>query len=89
MEQTNTNQGFQDSYAPAPQGNISVGDWVLTIFITAIPLVGLIMLFVWAFSGGTPASKANWAKAMLIWAAIGIVLSIAFWGMFAAALSSF
>jgi len=65
---------------------VSVGDWVLTVFITAIPLVGIIMLFVWAFSGGTPLSKANWAKAMLIWFAISIVLGIAFWSMFAAAL---
>ena len=89
MEQTNTNQSFQENYAPPPQDNISVGNWVLTIFITAIPLVGFIMLFVWAFSAGTPVNKANWAKAMLIWFAIGIVLSIVFWSMFAATLSSF
>jgi hypothetical protein len=31
-------------------------------------------LFVWAFSASTNPSKANWAKASLAWAAIGIVL---------------
>ena len=59
-----------------PSREVSVGDWMLTLFLLAIPLVGLIMLFVWAFGGGTPASKANFAKAALIWAAIIIGLSI-------------
>ena len=47
-----------------------------------IPLVNLIMLFVWAFSGSTPVSKANWAKASLIWMVIVIVL----WFIFGAAM---
>jgi hypothetical protein len=55
---------------------ITVGEWFITILITAIPLVGLIMLFVWAFSTGTNPAKGNWAKAMLIWAAIVVVLYI-------------
>ncbi|NCU36977.1 MAG: hypothetical protein GX103_13355 [Bacteroidales bacterium] len=62
------------------QAPVTVGDWVLTILITAIPLVGVIMLFVWAFSGGTNVSKANWAKAILIWMLVGLVLTILFWG---------
>lgn len=40
-----------------------------------IPLVNLIMLFVWAFGGSNP-SKANFAKASLMWALIGIVFYI-------------
>jgi hypothetical protein len=59
-----------------PSTEVSLGDWMLTLFLLAIPLVGLIMLFVWAFGGGAPASKANFAKAALLWAAIVIVLSI-------------
>jgi len=55
---------------------ISVKDWIITILITAIPLVGLIMLFVWGFGSETQPSKANWAKATLIWYLIGIVFSI-------------
>jgi len=53
---------------------ISTGNWIVTILITAIPLVGFIMLFVWGFGSNTIASKANWAKAMLIWYLISIVL---------------
>ena len=66
---------------------ISVGDWMITILITAIPLVGLIMLFVWAFGGGAPASKKNWAIATLIWYAIAIVLLIIFFIVFSTILA--
>ena len=64
----------------------SVGDWVLTIFLTCIPCVGLILLFVWAFGSGTNESKSNWAKAQLIWVAIGIVLTIILYAIMGAAL---
>lgn len=63
---------------------VSIMDWVITLILTAIPLVGLIMLFVWAFSDSTPKSKANWAKASLIMMLVGIVLVILFWSSIAA-----
>lgn len=55
---------------------VKTGDWFLTILISAIPLVGLIMLFVWGFGSGTNPNKANWAKATLLWYLVGIVLAI-------------
>lgn len=79
MENTNTPQGNQ---APA----LSIGEWVVTILITFIPLVNIIMLFVWGFSSSTNPNKANWAKAMLIWMAIGIVLWLIFGLIFGAAM---
>ena len=59
---------------------ISMGEWVLTILLTAIPCIGIIMLFVWAFGDtkNTKPSKSNYAKASLIWMAIGIAISIVF-----------
>jgi uncharacterized membrane protein len=68
---------------------ISIGDWLLTLILTAIPLVGIIMLFVWSFSSGTHPSKANWAKAALILIAIMIVLYIIFFAVFGAAIFGF
>jgi len=59
---------------------ISVGEWVITIIIIAIPIVGFIMLFVWGFGSNTQSSKANWAKATLIMIGISIVLSFLFLG---------
>lgn len=46
---------------------MSVGDWMITMLITAIPIVGLVMLFVWAFGDNENPTKSNWAKASLIW----------------------
>lgn len=60
------------------QQPVSVGNWMLTILIMAIPLVNLIMLLVWAFSSGTPLSKSNWAKATLLWILIMIVIGVLF-----------
>lgn len=46
---------------------VRTSDWFWTLFITAIPLVGLIMLLVWSFGSGNNVNKANWAKATLLW----------------------
>ena len=55
----------------------SVGSWMLTLFLKAIPVVNLVWLLMLAFGSGHSASKRNWAKATLIWMVIIIVLSIA------------
>ncbi len=62
------NQGMEKS--------VSVGDWMLTMFLMAIPVVNLILLLVWAFGGGATPSKANWAKAVLLWMVISIGIGI-------------
>jgi preprotein translocase subunit SecF len=67
---------------------VSLGDWILTMILSSIPIVGLIMILVWAFGGGAKPSKKNYARALIIMAIIGIVLgiisSILFAGAFAA-----
>jgi hypothetical protein len=67
---------------------MTIGEWIITFIITYIPLVGLIMLFVWAFGGGAHPSKKSWAQAMLIMMLIGIVLAIVFFTLFATMLAS-
>ncbi len=54
---------------------MSLGDWIITYLVTCIPLVGIIMLFVWAFgeAGGQP-SKKTWAQASLVWILVVTVL---------------
>lgn len=85
---------YQPIQNPAFGGNsnleepVSIGDWLLTTFICVLPCIGLIMLFVWGFGSGTNKSKANYCKTMLIWKAIGIVLSIVFSIVFSAATAS-
>jgi Na+/melibiose symporter-like transporter len=61
---------------------ISLGDWIVTFILLAIPVVNIVMLFVWALSGGTHPSKKTYAQASLILALVGIVL----WFLFSATL---
>jgi len=65
---------------------MTIGDWIITFIITYIPLVGFIMLFVWAFGDGNHPSKKTWAQAVLIMIAISIVLAIVFFGIIASIL---
>ncbi|NHN30563.1 hypothetical protein G9U52_12045 [Paenibacillus sp. S3N08] len=66
---------YQDSYAPqAPV--LTVKDWLLTLIVGIIPIVNIVMLFVWAFGGNANPNKSNYAKATLIIAAVVIVLYI-------------
>ena len=69
----------QDQYVPKNQSIVTIGDWIVTFILMAIPLVNIIMIFVWAFSSSTPVSKANWAKAVLILWLIVFVLAFVFW----------
>jgi membrane protein YdbS with pleckstrin-like domain len=57
---------------------VSVGDWILTFILLAIPLVNIIMLFVWAFGESAQPSKKTFAKAQLIIFGVIICLSILF-----------
>ena len=78
-QQTNYSQPAygQTVYANnnAQNQEMTVGQWFLTIFLSSLGIIGLILLFVWAFSADTPTSKKNYARAMLIMQAIAFVLS--------------
>ncbi len=71
-------------YMPAPQQfeDVSVGKWFLYHLIQFIPCVGglifLIMLFVWGFGDEKNKTFRNWAKAKLIFYAIGLVFIVLF-----------
>lgn len=78
------NTGFTSNYKP-----MTIGDWLITFLIQAIPLVGFIMLFVWAFGGGTHPSKKSWAQASLIFALIMFVLVIIFFAALWSFIGSF
>lgn len=81
---------YQNNYyqAPAEDPNdkpMKVGDWIITWLILIIPLVNLVMPFVWAFGSNVNKSKKSYFQAYLIMMAIGIVL----WIIFAAAIGTF
>jgi len=44
----------------------TLGDWIISVIIKRLPLIGFIMLIVWAVDSNTDPDKSNWAKAELI-----------------------
>ncbi len=61
-------------YGNNNEGHVSVSEWIITALVMAIPLVNLVMPFVWAFGTGTKKSKANFFKAQIILALVGVLL---------------
>ncbi len=70
---------------------VTMGDWIITFILSGIPVVGFIMILVWAFGGGAKLSKRNYARAALIVgivaAFISVIFSLVFSTAFAAILS--
>jgi len=75
---------------PADQ-TVTLGDWIVTMILTSLPIVGFVMILVWAFGDGAKPSKKNYARAVIIMAVIGLVIgiisSILFAGIFATAMA--
>ncbi|MBC3796212.1 hypothetical protein GH807_03995 [Acetobacterium tundrae] len=57
---------------------MTLGDWMLTLLLTYIPVVNLIMLIIWSVDEKTNVNKKHFAWAALIFMGIGVVLSIIF-----------
>lgn len=77
-----SNYGPQPGYQPGYQGYVdpkyqppSIGSWILTFFLLAIPIVNIIYIMVGLF-GGTNKSKTNFFRAQLIVILIGTVITI-------------
>jgi chromate transport protein ChrA len=71
---------------------LSVKDWLVTLLLMAIPVVGIVLLFVYAFGSNENPNRQNWAKAQLIMMAIifalVIFMFIVFGSIFAAAMAT-
>jgi hypothetical protein len=55
---------------------LSVKQWLITFLILSIPVVNLIMIFVYAFSPNEPLARKNWAQASLVVSLIALVIFI-------------
>jgi hypothetical protein len=84
---------YQQVYAPPQPAAYSgqpgteplrVGQYIGMLLLMCVPILGVILLFVWSFGGSVNLNKKNYARAMLIVCAIGLILSI----IFGAALTS-
>lgn len=64
------------------RSEVTLGNWIITLIITMIPILNIIMLFVWGFNRNTNIVKARWAQAMLILIAVWIILGLIFGSYF-------
>ena len=64
---------------PVQCPHMTLGNWVVTMLLLLIPIANIILMFVWAFGSGTNPSKKTYFQATLIFAAIGLVISILSW----------
>jgi len=58
---------------------------MITFLLLCIPVINVIVLFLWAFGKHSKKSKENYAKAALvwvfIWTLIGFTIFTVFWGI--------
>ena len=72
----NENQYNQSNVAEV----VTLKEWIITLLILCVPVVNIVMPFVWAFGSSSNPSKANFFKAQLIVAVIFILLWFLFLG---------
>ncbi|MHC4084525.1 MAG: hypothetical protein ACYSWZ_03155 [Planctomycetota bacterium] len=65
-----------DGYADARP--MTVGDWMLTLLVLAIPIVNLVMYLVWALSGSGNINRRNFCRASIYWFLIILGIYISF-----------
>jgi hypothetical protein len=49
---------------------------MIILLLISIPIINIIMLFVWALSSDTNETKSNFAKAVLMWFVVIIIIWI-------------
>lgn len=56
--------------------HMTVGNWVVTFLLMLIPIVNIVLMFVWAFGSNVNRSKKTYFQAQLIM--FGIILALYF-----------
>ncbi|MBZ9687014.1 hypothetical protein G9F72_011830 [Clostridium estertheticum] len=65
---------------------MALGDWIITFLLLSIPVVNIVLLFVWALGKDVNKSKKTYCQAELIVLAFVLVLYLAFFGAFFASM---
>lgn len=65
---------------------MTVGQYLIMFLIGIVPIVNIVMIFVWAFGSNVNTNKKNLCRAILIWALIILGLYIVLFIVFGAAL---
>ncbi len=71
--------GYNNHKGPSGRNTediMTVGEWIGVIIVLAIPILNVVMYFIWAFSSGTNENLKNFCRASLILAGIAIFLGV-------------
>lgn len=49
---------------------MTVGDWMVTLLVLAIPILNIIMYLVWAFGSSGNVNRKTFCQASLLWVVI-------------------
>lgn len=72
----NPSSSGQGNYSQEKAELITTKEYILMMVLFAIPIVGIVFMFIWGFGSDTPINKKNYARAMLIFMAIAVAISI-------------
>ncbi len=73
------NQNYAPNYGNFPNPlttPMSLGEYILTMIIFAIPIAGFIMMIIWSFSSNVNLNKKNFSRASLIFYIISFIISM-------------
>ncbi len=76
------------NYPPVQDESLGVGNWILTIIMSLIPVVNLVVLLIWSF-GRVRQPRKNFARAMLVLILICVAALFAFSGVIINLLQSY
>ncbi|MBU3110405.1 hypothetical protein [Clostridium lacusfryxellense] len=66
---------------------MTIGQWLVTLLVMGIPIVGFVLAIVWATGHDVNRSKKTFCQASLIFGAIVLVLYVIFFALFASVMS--
>jgi hypothetical protein len=61
---------------------MSYKEWALTIFLASLPIIGFVLVLIWAFDSSTNINKKNWSKGALLLMVIYFIITMLFLFMF-------
>ena len=76
IENNSVQSTYTSSSMEEERTNKTVGGWILTYLIMSIPIIGIIMMFIWAFGSKTKQDPTfrNWAKSGLLLSLIAVII---------------
>ena len=75
VQQTRVSAPMQPAYDPQ-SAPLSTGNFFWMPVLIGIPVIGFIVLLVWAFSKDTNLNRKHYARAALIWLLISLILVV-------------